>query len=136
MGLDSGIVVKSNIRQITRSDLPTTLRYPFEKDYSDGVEICYARKYWGMRSQILREINWSDIDGDYYFYIINPKEIIHLIEVVASWLDEKRWDAEGSSIWEYDEARPNLIDWIVNLAIIYKYMITNTDVYLIYYDSY
>lgn len=135
MGLDNGIYVKSDKRKLTRNDLPTAIRYPFEEDYC-GLEICYGRKWWGLRSQILAEIHWSESKDNYYFYIDTPNEVIHMIEIVASWLNEERWENEGSSIWTYDEARPNLINWIINLAIIVGWMANNPDAYLVFYDSY
>ena len=136
MGLDNGFYVRSNKREITREMLPPALRYPFEKDYNGDVEICYGRKWWGLRSQLLKEINWSEIEKDYYFFIDTPSEITHVIEVVASWLNEERWEDEGNSIWSYEEAQPNLINWIINLALIMAWMENNPDAYLVFYDSY
>ena len=59
-----------------------------------------------------------------------------MIEIIVSWFDEDRWENEGGSIWTYDEARYNLRNWIINLSIIYGYMLENPDIYLVYYDSY
>ena len=59
-----------------------------------------------------------------------------MIEIIASWMDEERWENEGDSIWTYEEAKHNLVNWIINLAIAYGFMLENPDVYLVYYDSY
>ena len=136
MGLDNGIIVKSNKRQLTRNDLPTGIVYPFNEDYQNGIEIVYWRKCWGIRNEIMNTFGWRSIDDQYQFEIDTPEQVFKLIEIIASWLDEKRWDEEGNSIWEYDTMRSTLIANIVNLSMIYIYMFSNPDVYLEFYDSY
>ena len=136
IGLDNGIYIKSHKRELTREDLPTIIKYPFEQDYGNGIEVCYSRKWWGVRTQLISEIKWDAIDDDYYFFIERPEEVIHMIEIIISWFDEDRWESEGDSIWTYDEAKYNLRNWIINLSIIYGYMLENPDIYLVYYDSY
>ena len=136
MGLDNGWLVKSTKRKLTRADLPSTIRYPFENDYYDDneIEIAYGRKYWGLRTDLLNNINWDEAT-EYRYRIDNPEHILDVIEIIASWMGP-RWDEEGNSIWTYEEARYNLINWIVNLSSIYAYMQNNPDVYLEFYDSY
>ena len=138
MGLDNGWLVKSTKRKLTRADLPEGIRYPFNSDYNYDPEICYGRKWWGLRSELLNVIDWiyDEEFPDYYYGIEKPSEVFHVIEVVTSWLDKERWENEGNSIWDYEEARPNLINWIINLSIIGSYMEENPDVYLVFYDSY
>ena len=58
------------------------------------------------------------------------------IELIAGWLNEERWEDEGSSIWSYKDIREVLIQNIINLSIIYTFMLDNPDIYLIFYDSY
>ena len=138
MGLDNGIIIKSNRRQLTRDDLPTGIVYPFnEDDSSIGIEIVYWRKCWGIRNEIMNTFGWRFADDDQYqFEIDTPEQVFKLIEIIASWLDKKRWDEEGNSIWEYDTMRSTLIANIVNLSMIYIYMFSNPDIYLEFYDSY
>lgn len=136
MGLDNGIIVKSNKRQLTRNDLPTGIVYPFNEDYQNSIEIVYWRKCWGIRNEIMNTFGWRFIEDQYQFEIDTPEQVFKLIEIIASWLDEKRWDEEGNSIWEYDTMRSTLIANIVNLSMIYIYMFSNPDVYLEFYDSY
>ena len=137
MGLDNGFCVKSNRRQLTREDLPEGIRYPFGKDYEGCPEIIYHRKYWGWRNDIMRTFGWWNEPEDHYkFELESPADVLTLIELTAGWLDKERWEDEGSSIWEYDEARSHLVEDIGNLAIIYGWMLQNPDVYLEFYDSY
>lgn len=137
MGLDNGIVVKSNKRPITRADLPN-LHFPFTSDYSDTeVEIAYARKCWGLRSDLINSIDWDEVSSNgCYFRIYNPDLVYDVINVVAGWLDEDRWDDDGDSIWNFDQAKHNLINWIVNLSCMILIMEKNPDIYLEFYDSY
>lgn len=141
MGLDNGFYVRSNRRVITREDLPCELRYPFEKDY-DGVEVIYHRKDWGWRNSIMKEFGWKDVNmcddiADMKAYLIEtPAQVLKLIEVTASWLNEEKWEDEGDSIWEYESARRHLVEDIINYSILYSFMQQNPDVFLEFYDSY
>ena len=134
MGLDNGIYVKSNKRQLIRADLPEGINYPFEKDYNNEIEIVYWRKNWGLRNAVMDHFE-SSVD-QYRFNIETPSQVIELIEIIASFLDEEKWEEIGNSIWSYNEIRPVLIQNIINLAFIASYMEQNPDIYLIFYDSY
>lgn len=137
MGLDNGFYVKSNKRKLTREDLPTGIIYPFDKDYTEDIEIIYHRKDWGWRNDIMRTFGWNTSVDRYKFELESPADVLTLIELTAGWLDKERWEDEGSSIWDYeDSAREHLIQDISNLAIIYGWMLQNPDVYLEFYDSY
>ena len=138
MGLDNGFLVKSNIRKITRDMLPADINYPFEEDYNGEPEVIYWRKCWGLRNDIMETFGWTDN----YFepndpYVINtPKQVAKLIEIIASWMNESRWEEDGRSIWDYEEIHNTLINNIMNLTSIYAFMSLNPDVYLEFYDSY
>ena len=136
MGLDNGIYVKSNRRNLTREDMPQGIVFPFDEDYN-GIEILYWRKNWGLRNAVMSHFGWRSSSVDqYYFNIETPSQVLEFIEIIASFLDEERWEDEGNSIWSYEEERPNLIQNIINLALIHAFMCENPDVYLVFYDSY
>ena len=136
MGLDNGFCIKSTKRTLTRADLPDFI-YPWSKDiYEDGaIEIAYARKYWGMRNSLVNGIQWDD-EKDGFFFIMNPETVLSVIRIVSDWHNRDRWDEESMSIWSYEEAENNLLNWIINLSLAYVYMLRNPDVYLFFYDSY
>jgi hypothetical protein len=141
MGLDNGFYVKSNRSFLTRDDLPNGIRFPFEKDYGDGIEVVYWRKNWGLRAAVTsilvpEEVNYEAGEIPYNYYAYKPSQVIEVIEVIASFLDEDRWEEEGHSIWTYEEVRPRLIQDIINLALISVFMEENPDVYLEFYDRY
>lgn len=118
--------------------LPEGIKYPFDKDYTtEGPEILYWRKNWGLRNAIMRAFGWDLASIEQYkFDIDKPEQVLDFIEIIASFMDEETWEDEGSSIWEYKEIRHTLIQNIINLAIIYTFMVENPDVYLEFYDSY
>ena len=135
MGLDNGFYVKSNKRKITREMLPSIIKYPSNTDYNGNVEIVYWRKNWGLRYGVLDILDKRFAD-EYKYEIDKPETVEEIIELIAVFLDPERWENEGQSIWTADEARPGLIQDIVNLAAIEVFMIENPDVYLEFYDSY
>lgn len=135
MGLDSGIIVKSTHRKITREILPPEIEYPFSNDFNEEVEILYWRKNWGLRNAIVNYLpRYSNSNWEYI--IESPHQIFDLIKIIVSFMDKDFWNREGDSIWEYDEILPRLQQDIINLAIMAAFMKNNPDVYLIYYDSY
>ena len=146
MGLDNGFYIRSNRRQLTREMLPAAIQYPFDSDMDEyGLEVIYHRKDWGWRNSIMSAFGWRTIvtqedweavDEDSLYVIDTPEQVMKLIEVTASWLDEEKWENEGDSIWEFEVARKHLIADIINLALIYGFMQTNPDVYLQFYDSF
>ena len=137
MGLDNGFYVKSNKRQITREMLPVGIKYPFDTDYNNEVEILYWRKNWGLRNRLMATFDWYKLPVEQYkFEIDNPMQVLTVIEIIASFLDEEKWEDEGNSIWSYTEIRPILIQNIINLALIHAFMCENPDVFLEFYDSY
>lgn len=135
MGLDNGIYVRSAYRKITRAMLPEELVYPFDKDYSDGVEILYWRKNWGLRNAVVHTFPTED-DSDYYYLIETSQQVFELIRIIISFMNKETWEEDGDSIWDYNEILPILQQNVMNLAIIASFMINNPDIYLAFYDSY
>lgn len=142
MGLDNGWLVKSNKRKLERSMLPAGIIYPFPESYDDynsdgGIEIVYHRKDWGWRNDIMNTFGWRSTNADQWkFELETPKDVLIMIELTARWLDEKRWEEDGQSVWSYEEVREHLIADIINFSEIYAFMQANPDVYLEFYDSY
>ncbi len=137
IGLDNGFYVKSNKRKITREMLPSIIKYPFDTDYNDEVEIVYWRKNWGLRYGVLDIIGKRFAsESEYKFEIDKPETVEEIIRLIAAFLDPEKWEEDGQSIWTANEARPGLMRDIVNLAAIQVVMEENPDIYLEFYDSY
>lgn len=135
MGLDNGFVVMSNKRTLTREDLPKGIIYPFNEDWEEEPEIVYWRKNLGLRNAVLDSIDGQGRDN-YHYEINTPEQILEIVHVIFSFMDEKVWEEEGQSIWLYDEIKPRLEQDIVNLILMIPFMRVNPDVYLEFYDSY
>ena len=115
--------------------LPSIIKYPFDTDYGDNVEIVYWRKNWGLRYGVL-DILGKRFEDEYKYEIDKPSTVHQIIVLIAAFLDPERWENEGQSIWSADEIRDTLVQDIINLAAIEVFMIENPDVYLEFYDSY
>ena len=135
MGLDNGWIIRSNRRAITREMLPEELVYAFDRDYDEGFpEINYHRKDWGLRNAIIDYFSGENCIGEYEIETFS--QVFDIIRITVSWMDKEKWENEGDSIWDYDEVLPRLQQDIINLAIMAAFMKNNSDVYLVFYDSY
>ena len=129
MGLDNGVIV----RGVKRTDLPRFMRYAYDKDYHDGVEICYWRKCWGLRNWFLREAypNW---DPNQYHFQMTEREINILLKIIRHYLRHPEdWN---DSIWEFDEIKLHLRRQQWNLVLLRTWMQKHPDAYVYFYDSY
>ena len=135
MGLDNGFYVISCRRKLSREDLPSKIKYPFEKDYNEWPEIIYWRKCWGLRNRVL-DVATPVKEHESYYTIDTPDQVFEVIKILIDFLDRETWEDEGDSIWDYDEMRPILQQNIFNLVKISEFMEHNPDIYLMFYDSY
>lgn len=133
MGLDNGIYVKSNRREITRDILPESLVYPFD---GNDVEIAYWRKCWGLRNNILNVLGTRFAEDNYKSEIDTIEKVQDVMDVIYYFMDKEHWESEGDSIWEYENSIRGLRDDYMNLVIMIEFMKDNPDVYLVFYDSY
>ena len=83
MGLDNGFYVKSKKRKITREMLPSIIKYPFDIDYGDNVEIVYWRKNWGLRYGVL-DILGKRFEDEYKYEIDKPSTVHQIIVLIAA----------------------------------------------------
>ena len=130
MGLDNGIIV----RGVKRKDLPRFMRYPFEQDYNNGVEICYWRKWWGLRNQFLCGA-FPNYNSNQYEFRLTEKNVAYMWSIVNNYLKYPGdWDNE---YWEYDRhIRQILYEQKWNLTLLRWWMQRHPDVEVIFYDSY
>ena len=138
MGLDNGIIARSNHRKITREMLPEGMVYPWDEKFDNpdgGVEILYWRKNWGLRDIVVDTFPVYE-DTGYDYLIETPQQVFELIRIIVPFMSKEKWEEDGDSIWDYDEILPILQQNIINLALIASFMKNNPDVYLLFYDSY
>lgn len=141
MGLDNGILLKTH-NKINLDDweiVPeyTTIEFDefLTKEYKDGYyyEICYWRKYWGLRNDIMHDLNFKDENGGHY-EIEKANDLKIIIKDIEYYLENpNEWSCP---VWTIDEASPNLAQTIINLSWLYKYKEQNPSARIIFYDSY
>ena len=128
MGLDNGIEVKRNAYTENIQELKV-FENPWDKKYGYDFSICYWRKCWNIRNDILWSID-SRFDGQYEFEL-TFEDIGNIIVILMSY-NEENW---GNSIWEFEEIKEHLQQDIKNLQILQDLMKKyNLEVY--FYDSY
>lgn len=128
MGLDNGIIV----RGVKRKDLPRFIRYPFEQDYNEEVEVCYWRKHWGLRNWFLREAFPNSSEEPYYK--LDVEKVTILWRIVVHYLRHPEdWD---NNYWEYNEVKHHLYNQRWNLCLLRVWMTRHPDAEVVFYDSY
>lgn len=128
MGLDNGIQVKRNLYTNSIEDLKV-FEETWDKEHKWDFEICYWRKCWNIRNDILWVLN-SRFDDQYEFQL-TYEDIDNIISILLSY-NEDNW---GNSIWTFEEMVEHLQQDVENLKLLQDLMKTyNLEVY--FYDSY
>lgn len=129
MGLDNGFRVTG----VKPEDLPPGITYDewLWKNRSE-LELFYMRKYWGLRVEILRVLHAED-DME---ITVDAEDIPAILKRIRKYMHPKYWDDNADSIWEADEAFPNLVQGYINLSWLHDYMEKHPEVGCFFYDSY
>ena len=142
MGLDNGITL------ITREKLdledwevkPDYVSVTFDEwgtEHSDKgyeYEVCYWRKCWNVRSDILEILDAGQEGGIYRIETV--EQVLDIREALVQYLlKPERW---SDSIWSMDEIAPHLARDIMNLGWLVNYMKEHEGEKFIieFYDSY
>lgn len=142
MGLDNGITL------ITREKLnledweikPEYITVEFDEwgteDSNKGYvyDICYWRKCWNVRSDILEILNAGQEGGVYRIETVG--QVLDIREALVQYLlNPERW---SDSIWSMDEMAPHLAQDIMNLGWLANYMKEHKGEKFVieFYDSY
>ena len=129
MGLDNGIRIANKKRNDLRF---WPFKYPFDKDYDGEVEVCYWRKCWGLRRDILSIVGGIQEHAyEYKLTIDDVKSIRKLIRRILR--NANLWN---DSIWEFEESERGLRDDAWNLWWLKLYMKLHPDEKVFFYDSY
>lgn len=130
MGLDNGIIIKSN-KEIKA---PFWVKLDFFNNLDrTRAEVCYWRKCWGIRNLIIDELNNGD--EDFFEYRLLVSDIHNIRKVLKYFNNRKRWTRFGHSIWDWDEIKWKLVYQQMNLYWLARYMEKN-EVEVYFYDSY
>ncbi len=129
MGLDNGVTIKN----VTRKKLPPFIHFPFDKDYlKNEVDICYWRKWWGLRNNIIRILH---MDDETYERKLTRAEVGKISKLLYYFLTR---DVEGLNheYWDNEVTRKVAIESIWNLFWLRIYMRFHPKAEVYFYDSY
>lgn len=128
MGLDNGICVKRNYYTTNIKELQI-FEDSWDKEHKWDFEVCYWRKCWNIRNDILWSID-SRFDDQYEFKLTS-ENIGNIIIILMSY-NEENW---GNSIWEFEAIKEHLQQDIKNLQILQDLM-EKYELEVYFYDSY
>ena len=131
MGLDNGIDI---VRNSYSNKIKALKRFtsPYDKDKTDPFEVCYWRKCWNVRGDIL-DIVGVENECQYQFALDIPM-IEEIISVLKSY-SKKTWEW-SDSIWLWSEHKRINRRHIRNLKRLIKIMKKYPELEVYFYDSY
>ena len=134
MGLDNGIDI---VRNDYSNKIKALKRFttPYDKDEVYPFEVCYWRKCWNVRGDILDIIG---VENEcQYMFALDVYDIKEIIKVLKSY-NKKTWTYGGweGSIWEWSEHKRINHKHIKNLKYLVKIMKKYPDLEVYFYDSY
>lgn len=141
MGLDNGIVLKAKEDISVPSELILT-KYDVWKNFNsddidepldiipkdEQVEICYWRKCWGIRNEIIHCLEKCA-------YKIPLNKLDEICDIINKFTEEKYYDMYARSIWDWDEMVDKLKLQITRLEWC-KRLLKEDKIELEFYDSY
>lgn len=123
------------VKNLHRANVPYWVKLPFDFNMDDGSwDLCYFRKYWGLRGEILGKLHCME-DNDSRTPV-ESEDILPIVKILMKYLDEKYYEDNASSIWEFSEAKNNIQQSIINLMWLKCYMDMYPKVKCYFYDSY
>lgn len=150
MGLDNGIMLRVKTDTIIPADIFIS-KYDITHEGSDlevrldyipaeesKVEICYWRKCWALRNEIVKVLDVPYMGG---CVAINAKQLDEIIDIIVRYTDKEYYDymanggGYGGMLWEYDEMAGSLKQQLRALRWCKELMETQ-DIELEFYDSY
>lgn len=132
MGLDNGVVFRTK----TPVKIPKWAGGRGFLQHDHGGEVCYWRRCYGLRADILNALNalsGCEKKSDYYL----TADDVHVIRkvLVRYFLYPRRW---RKSIWKWRNTWPQQLRHIFSLSWLERYMLRHPDniEWVIFYDSY
>lgn len=147
MGLDNGIVLKAKEDISVPSELMLTKYDVCGRFNSDDigepldiipkdelVEICYWRKCWGIRNEIVYCLGKYNLGAE-YAYKIPFDTIDEVCDIINKFTKEYYYNMYARSIWDWDEMVDKLKLQITRLEWC-KRLLKEDKIELEFYDSY
>lgn len=135
MGLDNSIEIKRNAYTNSIPEL-RQFELEYDKAYEYDFEICYWRKCWNIRNDILWII--GERLSDKYEYTLDKEDIDQIIKLLESY-NADNFEDSGGCIWDWDDEEypysEKIQQDIASLKVLRQLMDKyELDVY--FYDSY
>lgn len=123
MGLDNGIEIKKIKDNII---------------FNLDNEICYWRKCWGLRDDIIEYLRTVYPDNkEEYAWNLSKEDIVEIINITDFWDNKQKWNKESRSIWKYKEYKNTLKASLNNLHYLLAKMEDYPDgIEVEFYDSF
>ena len=67
---------------------------------------------------------------------VEAEDVLPIVKILMQYLDEKYYDENADSIWEYEDYKDNIQQSIINLLWLKMYMESHPEVTTYFYDSY
>lgn len=67
---------------------------------------------------------------------VEAEDVLPIVKILMQYLNEKYYDENADSIWEYEDYKNNIQQSIINLMWLKMYMESHPDVTCYFYDSY
>ena len=135
MGLDNSIEVKRNAYT---SSIPELRQFALEydKNHEYDFEICYWRKCWNIRNDILWII--GERFSDKYEYALDKEDIDQIIKLLESY-NTDNFEDSGSCIWDWDDEEypySEKIQQDIESLKVLRQLMDKYELDVYFYDSY
>lgn len=98
MGLDNSIEVKRT-PETNKIERLKIFNKDWDKELKYDFEICYWRKCWNIRNDILCILDVPRYGNDYE-WCVSKENVDEIIKLLSSY-NEDNWEDSGSCIWEF-----------------------------------
>ena len=126
MGLDNGVVLKTKIKH----DIPSYFDW---RNNPDECDVCYWRKFWGFRDEVVLEFGQKEPCED---IPLDAERVGRLRCILEQYLDRSYYEDNGDSVWDYEEYLLHNISCLKNLEILQDFLEEHPDEECYFYDSY
>lgn len=150
MGLDNGIMLRVKVDTIVPADIFIS-KYDITHNFDDfdvrldcipadghKVEICYWRKCWALRNEIVKILDVPNMGGT---ASINSEQLDEIISIIKKYTDKEYYDdaanggGYGGMLWEYEDIIDSL-RWQLKALEWCKELMKTQDIELDFYDSF
>ena len=135
MGLDNSIEIKRNAYTNSIPEL-RQFELEYDKAYEYDFEICYWRKCWNIRNDILWII--GERLSDKYEYTLDKEDIDQIIKLLESY-NADNFEDSGGCIWDWDDKEylysEKIQQDIASLKVL-RQLMDKYELEVYFYDSY